>query len=80
MELKGEDDDKFSQHQTWGNVTCNRWNDVQMRPKKTYSTEKGRVMPGGTTKASVQYLKISERNVSITMNLLPVGKEMMHFT
>ena len=51
-----------------------------MRPKKTYSTEEGRVMPGGTTKASIQYLRISERSVSITMSLLPVGKEMMHFT
>lgn len=29
LELKGEDDDKFSQHQTWGNVTCNRWDDGQ---------------------------------------------------
>ena len=29
MELKGEHDDKFSQHQTWGNVTCNRWDDGQ---------------------------------------------------
>ena len=29
MELKGEDDDQFSQHQTWGNVTCNRWDDGQ---------------------------------------------------
>ena len=51
-----------------------------MRPIKTYSTEEGRVMPGGTTKASFKYLRISERSVSITMSLLPVGKEMMHFT
>lgn len=51
-----------------------------MIPIKTYSTEEGRVMPRGTTKASVHYLRISERSVFITMSLLPVGKEMMNLT